>query len=179
MYNKKAKETIERFYARENTLSLGVCNGCQLMGELGFITLSDRSAAPKLRHNASNKFESGFVGVTIPESPAIMLKSLQGCKLGVWIAHGEGKFEFPRPISEYNIALRYSYDAYPANPNGSPEAIAGVCSKDGRHLAMMPHPERCMRPWNWAYYPHGHRKDVVTPWVEMFVNARKWCEKSM
>jgi phosphoribosylformylglycinamidine synthase len=179
MFNRKAKEIIERFYARENTLSLGVCNGCQLMGELGFITLYDRSAAPKLRHNASNKFESGFVGVTIPESPSIMLKSLQGCKLGVWIAHGEGKFEFPRPISEYNVALRYSYDAYPANPNGSPEAIAGVCSEDGRHLAMMPHPERCVRPWNWAYYPHGHRKDAVTPWIEMFVNARNWCEKSM
>jgi len=179
MFNRKAKEIIERFYARENTLSLGVCNGCQLMGELGFITLYDRSAAPKLRHNASNKFESGFVGVTIPESPSIMLKSLQGCKLGVWIAHGEGKFEFPGPISEYNVALRYSYDAYPANPNGSPEAIAGVCSEDGRHLAMMPHPERCVRPWNWAYYPHGHRKDAVTPWIEMFVNARNWCEKSM
>jgi phosphoribosylformylglycinamidine synthase len=179
MYNKRAKETIERFFARKNTLSLGVCNGCQLMGELGFITLSDRAAAPKLRHNASKKFESGFVGVTIPESPAIMLKSLQGCKLGVWIAHGEGKFEFSKPISEYNIALKYSYDAYPANPNGSPEAIAGVCSDDGRHLAMMPHPERCMRPWNWAYYPHGHRKDVVTPWIEMFVNARKRCESSM
>lgn len=179
MYNKKANEAIERFYARDNTLSLGVCNGCQLMGELGFITLSDRNAAPKLRHNASNKFESGFVSVTIPESPSIMLKSLQGCKLGVWIAHGEGKFEFPKPISEYNIALKYSYDAYPANPNGSPEAIAGVCSEDGRHLALMPHPERCLRPWNWAYYPRGHRKDVVTPWIEMFVNARKWCESSV
>ena len=179
MYNKRAKEAIERFFARKNTLSLGVCNGCQLMGELGFITLSERAAAPKLRHNASKKFESGFVGVTIPESPSIMLKSLQGCKLGVWIAHGEGKFEFPKPISEYNIALKYSHDAYPANPNGSPEAIAGVCSEDGRHLAMMPHPERCIRPWNWAYYPHGHHKDAVTPWIEMFVNARKWCESSM
>ncbi len=175
MYNKRAKETIERFFARKDTLSLGVCNGCQLMGELGYISLSDRASAPKLRHNASGKFESGFIGVTIPESPAIMLKSLQGCKLGVWIAHGEGKFEFPKPISEYNIALKYSYDAYPGNPNGSPEAVAGVCSEDGRHLAMMPHPERCVRPWNWAYYPYGHRNDVVTPWIEMFVNARNWC----
>ena len=177
MYNKRAKETIERFFARKNTLSLGVCNGCQLMGELGFITLSERAAAPKLRHNASNKFESGFVGVTIPESPAIMLKSLQGCKLGVWIAHGEGKFEFPKPISEYNIALKYSYDAYPANPNGSPvlRSLQRRWTPPGYDA-----PSRALyASLNWAYYPHGHRKDVVTPWIEMFVNARKWCESSM
>lgn len=175
LYNKKAKEAIEAFYQRKDTLSLGICNGCQLMGELGFITPSDRSKSPKLQHNDSHKFESGFVGVTIQSSPSIMLKSLEGCKLGVWIAHGEGKFAFPRPISEYNIAVRFSYDAYPANPNGSPDGIAGVCSEDGRHLAMMPHPERCIRPWNWAYYSPAHKKDIVSPWMNMFENAYIWC----
>ena len=175
LYNEKAKDAIDAFYARKDTLSLGICNGCQLMGELGFITHEDRSTSPKLLHNDSHKLESGFVSVNIAQSPSIMLKSLEGCRLGVWITHGEGKFSFPKPVSEYNVALRYNYNAYPANPNGSPDGIAGVCSSDGRHLAMMPHPERCIRPWNWAYYSHSHKHDTVTPWIEIFENAYLWC----
>lgn len=174
LYNERAKNAIEKFYARKDTLSLGICNGCQLMAELGFITPDNREDSPKMSHNDSHKFESGFIGVTVPSSPSIMLKSLSGCKLGIWVAHGEGKFCFPKPVSEYNIALKYSYNAYPANPNGSPDGIAGVCSKDGRHLAMMPHPERCLRPWNWPYYPVEMKYDESTPWVDMFVNAYEW-----
>lgn len=176
LYNDKARTAIERFYARKDTLSLGVCNGCQLMAEMGLITPENKEVSPKMKHNDSHKYESAFVGVTIEQSPSILLSSLQGSKLGIWVAHGEGKFSFPCPVSEYNIALRYNYNAYPANPNGSPEGIAGVCSPDGRHLAMMPHPERCLRPWNWAYYP-GRTDDVATPWIEMFVNGRVWIEK--
>ena len=179
LYNQKAKEAIEKFYARKDTMSLGVCNGCQLMAELGFITPDDRANSPKMKHNNSHKYESGFVGVTVENSPSILLKSLEGSKLGIWVAHGEGKFSFPKELSQYNVAIRYNYDSYPANPNGSPEAIAAICSPDGRHLAMMPHPERCLKPWNWAYYPEAanREEDEITPWIELFVNAYRHLSK--
>lgn len=176
LYNEKARTAIERFYSRHDTLSLGVCNGCQLMAEMGLITPEHKAASPKMKHNLSHKYESAFVGVKIENSPSILLSSLQGSRLGIWVSHGEGRFSFPGPVEEYCVALRYNYDAYPANPNGSPAAIAGVCSPDGRHLAMMPHPERCLRPWNWAYYP-DRDNDEVTPWIEMFINGRIWLEK--
>ncbi len=176
LYNAKAKAALDAFYAREDTMSLGICNGCQLMAELGLITPTARELSPKMIHNNSHKYESAFVGVTIEESPSIMLRSLSGSKLGIWVAHGEGKFSFPAGMENFNVAARYNYNAYPANPNGSPEGIAGVCSLDGRHLAMMPHPERCLRPWNWAHYPAELRNQEITPWIEMFINARKWCE---
>ena len=176
LYNAKAKAALDAFYAREDTMSLGICNGCQLMAELGLITPAARELSPKMIHNNSHKYESAFVGVGIEESPSIMLRSLSGSKLGIWVAHGEGKFSFPAGMENFAVAARYTYDAYPANPNGSPEGIAGVCSLDGRHLAMMPHPERCLRPWNWAHYPASLRGQEITPWIEMFINARKWCE---
>ncbi|MCL2727886.1 MAG: phosphoribosylformylglycinamidine synthase [Bacteroidales bacterium] len=174
LYNQKAKEALERFYARTDTLSLGVCNGCQLMAELGLITGNEGNPSPKMRHNASGRFECGFVNVEVPASNAIMLQPLAGSRLGAWISHGEGRFDFPEPLENYNIALRYSYEEYPGNPNGSPRGIAGICSADGRHLAMMPHPERSIYPWNWAHYPNQRGSDEVSPWIEMFVGARKW-----
>ncbi len=173
LYNDKARAAIDAFYARKDTLSLGICNGCQLMAELGVVTPDDRAHAPKMVHNDSHKFESTFVGVTIEDSPAIMLQSLKGSKLGIWVAHGEGKFSFPAGRN-VKVAVRYNYNDYPGNPNGSPEGIAGVCSPDGRHLAMMPHPERCLRPWNWPWYPRDRRHDPDTPWLDMFVNAYNW-----
>ena len=173
MYNDKARAAIDAFYARKDTLSLGICNGCQLMAELGVVSPDDRARAPKMVHNDSHKFESCFVGVTIEDSPAIMLKSLQGSKLGIWVAHGEGKFSFPAGRN-VEVAVRYNYNDYPGNPNGSPMGIAGVCSPDGRHLAMMPHPERCLRPWNWPWYPREKRHDADTPWLDMFINAYNW-----
>jgi phosphoribosylformylglycinamidine synthase len=177
LYNSKAARTLDNFYSRKDTLSLGVCNGCQLMAELGLITPEQKERSPKMVHNDSHKYESAFVGVTIGNSPSVLLSSLQGSSLGIWVAHGEGKFTFPEPLANYNIALRYNYNEYPANPNGSPEAVAAVCSPDGRHLAMMPHPERCIYPHNWGFYP-SVRKDKVSPWLELFVNGRLWVEQN-
>ncbi|MBQ3382130.1 MAG: phosphoribosylformylglycinamidine synthase [Bacteroidales bacterium] len=192
LYNEKANKALNDFYARKDTLSLGICNGCQLMAELGLITPEKREKSPKLLHNISHKFESGFVGVEVPKSSSILLKGLQGSRLGIWVAHGEGRFGFPEGNLKANgkitsdgktpdmeVALRYCYEDYPANPNGSPFRIAGVCSPDGRHLAMMPHPERGLRPWNWAYYPTARRdRDTVTPWIEMFTAGVKWCQEN-
>ena len=176
LYNEKAKKALDNFYARKDTMSLGICNGCQLMAELELL-YPEHEVKHKMVHNDSHKFESGFVGLEIPKNNSIMLESLSGTKLGVWIAHGEGKFSFPYEEKEYNVIAKYNYDGYPANPNGSPYSVAGVCSKDGRHLAMMPHPERAIFPWQCGYYPNDRKEnDQVTPWIEAFVNARKWIE---
>lgn len=175
MYNEKAKAALDNFYARPDTLSLGICNGCQLMVELGLV-YPDHKEKPKMLHNASHKFESGFLNVDILENNSVMLKSLAGNKLGIWVAHGEGKFLMPKAESEYAIPVKYSKSNYPANPNGSDFDTAAICSKDGRHLAMMPHLERAIYPWQWAHYP-ANRKDEVSPWIEAFVNARLWVEE--
>ena len=175
LYNPKAKSALDRFYARPDTLSLGICNGCQLMVELGLLGYK---SGEKMLHNDSHKFESAFLGLTIPQNNSVMLGSLAGSKLGIWVAHGEGKFHLPQPESDYHVVAKYSYDQYPGNPNGSDYSVAGLCSADGRHLAMMPHLERAIFPWQCAYYPADRRKDEVTPWLEAFVNARKWCERA-
>ena len=175
LFNPKAKEALDRFYAREDTLSLGVCNGCQLMVELNLINPEHKKRAHML-HNDSHKFESAFVGVTVPTNRSVMFGSLSGDKLGIWVAHGEGKFSLPLPEDDYNVVLKYSYDSYPGNPNGSDYSVAGICSADGRHLAMMPHLERAFYPWQCAYYPADRRAEEVTPWIEAFVNARRWVE---
>lgn len=177
LYNEKAKAALDRFYARKDTLSLGVCNGCQLMIELGLVTPED-DRKPRMLHNDSHKFESAFVGVDVMPGNAVMFSSLTGSKLGIWVAHGEGHFSLPMPKEHYNIALQYSYAEYPANPNGSDHAVAGIASADGRHVAMMPHLERAIKPWNWAHYPET-RNDEVTPWIEAFVNARRWIEQKL
>jgi len=132
---------------------------------------------PKMLHNDSGKFESGFVNVEIETNESVMLKSLSGSRLGIWVAHGEGKFDFPMDEKAYNIPVKFSYDKYPGNPNGSPFAAAGIVSEDGRHLAMMPHLERAILPWQWAHYPECRNNDEMTPWLEAFVNARKWVEE--
>jgi Phosphoribosylformylglycinamidine (FGAM) synthase, synthetase domain len=175
LYNKKAKSAIDSFYKRNDTMSIGICNGCQLMAELELL-YPEHEKKHKMIFNESHKFESNFVTLEIPKNKSIMFGSLGGTKLGVWVAHGEGKFNFPYDEKHYNIVARYNYDGYPANPNGSLWATAGVCSDDGRHLAMMPHPERAMFPWQCGYYPDEHKKNEVTPWIEAFVNARKWIE---
>ena len=175
MYNEKAKATLDHFYARPDTLSLGVCNGCQLMVELGLV-YPEHEEKPKMFHNESGKFESAFLNVDIMENNSVMLNTLAGSKLGIWVAHGEGKFQMPKAENEYAIPVKYSEENYPANPNGSDFNTAAICSKNGRHLAMMPHLERSVYPWQWAHYP-ADRKDEVSPWIEAFVNARKWVEK--
>lgn len=175
LFNPKAKEALDKFYAREDTLSLGICNGCQLMVELGLIN-PEHSNRAKMLHNDSHKFESTFLSLQIPENNSVMLSSLSGNKLGIWVAHGEGKFSLPEAESDYCVVAKYNYAAYPGNPNGSDYSVAGICSKDGRHLAMMPHLERAIFPWQNAWYPTDRRADEVTPWIEAFVNARKWVE---
>ena len=177
LYNPKAKEALDKFYARKDTLSLGICNGCQLMVELGLVG-SDAGASSRARmlHNDSRKFESEFVTLNIPENNSVMFSTLSGSKLGIWVAHGEGKFSLPLAEDKYDIVAKYNYSGYPASPNGSEFDVAGICTPDGRHLAMMPHLERAIFPWQNAWYPHSRRNDEVTPWIEAFVNARKWIE---
>ncbi|OAV76072.1 Phosphoribosylformylglycinamidine synthase [Bacteroidales bacterium Barb7] len=175
LYNEKAKKAIDAYYARKDTLSMGICNGCQLMAELELL-YPEHDQKHKMLHNDSHKFESGFVTLEIPENNSVMFGSLSGTKLGAWVAHGEGKFSFPYDETAYSIIARYNYADYPANPNGSLRSVAGVCSHDGRHLAIMPHPERAIFPWQCGYYPADRSADEVTPWIEAFVNARKWVE---
>lgn len=175
LHNDRARSAINRFYDRPDTLSLGVCNGCQLMAHLGLL-YPDHTERHALLHNRSHKFESSFVTLDIPQNDSVMLGSLSGARIGVWVAHGEGRFDFPYEESRYRIAARYSYDSYPANPNGSQWGVAALTSADGRHLAMMPHPERSIFPWQCAHYPADRRQDEVTPWMQAFVNARRWVE---
>ncbi len=177
LYNDTARTAIENFYARKDTLSLGVCNGCQLMTALGLV-YPEHEEHPVMLHNDSHKFESNFINVDINHSNSIMLSSLEGRRLGVWIAHGEGKFNFPYYKDKYNIAMSYSFGDYPGNPNGSDWDVAAICSNDGRHLAMMPHIERAFLPWQWPYYPENRKDDEVSPWIEAFVNAYNWIKNN-
>ena len=175
LYNEKANTALKNFFNREDTLSVGICNGCQLLMELELIN-PDHEVHGKMKHNTSQKHESGFTSVKIQKNNSVMLSSLEGATLGVWISHGEGKFNFPYSEDRYNIVGKYGYEAYPANPNGSDFNTAMMCDKTGRHLVMMPHIERSTFPWNWANYPDGRKKDEVSPWLEAFVNARRWLE---
>lgn len=176
LYNEKAKAALDNFFAREDTLSLGVCNGCQLFMELGLLH-PDHEEKPKMLHNESHKFECNFTSMEIAENDSVMMHSLSGTRLGIWAAHGEGKFSFPYETERYKIIGKYGYEAYPSNPNGSHYNAAMIVSDNGRHLAMMPHLERSTFPWNWAYYPKD-REDEITPWIQAFVNAREWLEKN-
>jgi phosphoribosylformylglycinamidine synthase len=175
LYNEKAKTALDNFFKRENTLSVGICNGCQLLMELEKIN-PEHEVHGKMLHNDSHKHESIFTSVTIQENPSMMLSTLAGSTLGVWVSHGEGKFHLPMGEENYNIVGKYGYDSYPANPNGSDFNTAMLCDTTGRHLVMMPHIERSTFQWNWAHYPKD-RNDEVSPWHEAFVNARLWIEK--
>ena len=172
-YNTNAKKIISDFFNRDDTLTLGVCNGCQLFIELGMINPDDEKK-PKMEFNNSGKFECIFSSIQIKESSSIMMKSLEGSILGIWSAHGEGKFSFPYKEEKYEISGKYYYGKYPSNPNGSDFNSAMLCSKDGRHLVMMPHLERSTFPWNWGHYPENRKNDSVSPWVIAFENAYKW-----
>ncbi len=175
LYNEKANTALRNFFAKDDTLSLGVCNGCQLFVELGLLNPEDEEK-PKMLHNDTGKFECTFTSVKIQENNSVMLSSFAGSTLGIWSAHGEGKFSFPKGESHYNIVAKYGYDALPANPNGSDFNTAMMTDKTGRHLVMMPHLERSTFPWNWAYYPKDRMNDEVSPWVQALVNAREWIE---
>ncbi|MCF8245056.1 MAG: phosphoribosylformylglycinamidine synthase [Saprospiraceae bacterium] len=176
LYNEKAKRALDNFFKRDDVLSVGICNGCQLFVELNLIN-PEHATPPKMLHNESHKHESVFTSVVIPENNSVMLSSLAGCRLGIWVSHGEGKFHLPLSEDKYNIVAKYGYAAYPANPNGSDYNAAMLASADGRHLATMPHFERSMFKWNWANYPTD-RQDDISPWVEAFLNARRWFDKN-
>ncbi|NNJ88452.1 MAG: phosphoribosylformylglycinamidine synthase [Eudoraea sp.] len=174
-YNDKARNALKNFFGRQDTLSVGICNGCQLFMELDLIN-PEHEVHGKMTYNDSNKHESNFTSVRVEKNNSVMLSTLEGSTLGVWISHGEGKFSLPYPADRYGIVATYGYDQYPANPNGSDYNVAMLCDKTGRHLVTMPHIERSIFPWNWAYYPSG--KDEVSPWLEAFINARKWLESN-
>jgi phosphoribosylformylglycinamidine synthase len=174
LYNEKANTALKNFFKREDTLSVGICNGCQLFMELELIN-PEHEIHGKLHHNQSHKHESIFTSIKVQENNSVMLSTLAGATLGVWVSHGEGKFNLPNSEEDYNIVGKYGYENYPANPNGSDYNTAMMCDKTGRHLVMMPHIERSTFPWNWANYPENHQ-DEVSPWLEAFVNARKWVD---
>jgi phosphoribosylformylglycinamidine synthase len=174
-YNEKANTALKNFFKREDTLSVGICNGCQLFMELEVIN-PEHEVHGKMLHNESHKHESIFTSVTVLDNKSVMLSSLAGSTLGVWVSHGEGKFNLPIGEENYNIVAKYGYEGYPANPNGSDFNTAMLCDTTGRHLVMMPHIERSTFQWNWAHYPKD-RNDEVSPWHEAFVNAKNWIDK--
>jgi phosphoribosylformylglycinamidine synthase len=174
-YNAKARNSLQKFFERTDTLSLGVCNGCQLFIELGLLHPND-AEKPKMLHNDSHKFECVFTSVTIPENNSVMLQNLSGSTLGIWAAHGEGKFHLPKDENHYKIVGKYTYDSYPSNPNGSDYNTAMLSSDDGRHLVMMPHLERSIFPWNWGHYPKERKNEELSPWIQVFIDAELWCK---
>jgi len=190
------KKMFNDFYNRPDTFTLGVCNGCQLFALLGWVPWSGipDHRQPRFVRNLSRRFESRWVTVKISESPAIMLRGMTGSMLGIWVAHGEGRLHTPDPALMEEIINRKLFplvfvddegrvdgkvsQGYPFNPNGSPFGIAGLCTPDGRHLAMMPHPERAFLKWQWAWMPRDlNNRLKASPWIQMFQNAREWCEQ--
>ncbi|MEC8832347.1 MAG: phosphoribosylformylglycinamidine synthase, partial [Bacteroidota bacterium] len=173
-YNEKANKALKDFFTRPDTLSVGICNGCQLFMELDLIN-PEHGTHGRMTYNNSHKHESNFTSVKIQENNSVMLSNMAGTTLGVWISHGEGKFSLPNTEDQYHIVAKYGYEGYPANPNGSDYNTAMLCDKTGRHLVTMPHIERSTFPWNWAHYPKD-RNDAVSPWLQAFINARVWLE---
>ena len=173
IYNENARNSLKKFFSKEDTLSLGVCNGCQLFMELGLI-YPELEIHPKMHHNDSKKFECQFTAVSIKTNNSVMFKNFENTTLGIWAAHGEGKFIFDKKESDYNIIGKYHKSSYPANPNGSDFDAAIVSSQDGRHVAMMPHLERANYPFNWGYYPKDQKNNKISPWVYAFNNAYNW-----
>jgi phosphoribosylformylglycinamidine synthase len=190
-FNQDLWQQFQEFYERPDTFSLGVCNGCQLLALLGWVPwqgIPDEQQ-PRFIRNASGRFESRFSAVQIQTSPAIMLSGMEGATLGIWVAHGEGRAYFPKAsvferVEHEGLApVRFVDDGnrvtetYPCNPNGSPHGIAGLCSPDGRHLVMMPHPERAFLKWQWGWMPEDVKRELAaSPWLKMFQNAREWAE---
>ncbi len=175
LYNEKARQSITRFFERDDVLSIGICNGCQLFIELNLIN-PEHEQQSKMMWNDSKKHESIFTSVEIQKNKSVMLSNLSGSTLGVWVSHGEGKFHLPQEKSSYGLVAQYGYADYPSNPNGSDYNAAMICSADGRHLVTMPHIERSIFQWNWAHYPTDRKNDDVSPWIQAFLNAREWVE---
>jgi phosphoribosylformylglycinamidine synthase len=190
-FDERLRNMFDAFYRREDTFSLGVCNGCQLMALLGWIPWRGIADAqqPRFIRNRSGRFESRWATVKIVDSPSLMLRGMQGSTFGIWVAHGEGRLYCPErglleEIRAKNLAPVYFVDdegnateRYPFNPNGSTMGIASLCSPDGRHLALMPHPERAFLTWQWPWMPESWKNSLrASPWLRMFQNARTWCQ---
>uniref|UniRef100_A0A1I7ZC34 Glutamine amidotransferase type-1 domain-containing protein n=1 Tax=Steinernema glaseri TaxID=37863 RepID=A0A1I7ZC34_9BILA len=189
-FNPKVLEAFTAFKSRPDTFSFGVCNGCQLMGLLGWIGAKNEEPQVFLDENACGRFQSGFATVRIEKNPAVMLQGMEGALLGVWTQHGEGRFTYRTPTfleelkKDNLICVRFTDGSgepsmlYPENPNGSEYSVAGLCSEDGRHLAMMPHPDRSFLSWQWPNYPSSLGTDgaSTSPWIKMFVNAYEWLD---
>jgi phosphoribosylformylglycinamidine synthase len=192
-FNEVLRTQFQQFYGRPDTFSLGVCNGAQLMALLGWVPFGDTPDAkqPRFIKNRSGRFECRMSSIEIQESPAIMLQGMAGSRLGVWVAHGEGRLHVPErdlldtitgsrlaPVRYIDPATNEPTETYPFNPNGSPLGIAGLCSPDGRHLAMMPHPERLANQlWQWPWLPESWSTLEASPWLQLFHNARDWCDR--
>nr|AOE43234.1 phosphoribosylformylglycinamide synthase [Synstelium polycarpum] len=196
-FNSNVAAQFDQFYNRTDTFSIGLCNGCQLMALLGWVPWRGIEAAkqPRFIHNASGRFESRFVNVAIGKTNAVMLQGMEGTVLGCWSQHGEGRAYFPEEsmladVEANNLSpIRYVNDdgetteSYPYNPSGTPNGIASLVSRDGRHLAIMPHPERSFLSWQWPWMPENIKQEVgglcqPSPWLRIFQNARIFCAKN-
>jgi phosphoribosylformylglycinamidine synthase len=191
-FKEQLQEQFSAFFERSDTFSLGVCNGCQLAALLGWVPMPGipEVRRPRFIQNSSGRFESRFSTVRIEPSPSIMLSRMEGSVLPIWVAHGEGRAYFPDPsvrdeVLKTGLApVRFVDDSghateqYPFNPNGSTHGIAGLCSADGRHLALMPHPERTVLKWQWGWMPEDWKKSLeASPWLQMFQSALEWCRR--
>lgn len=191
LFNEKLKIMFQQFYNRPDTFTLGICNGCQLFGLLGWIPWQniEPERQPRFINNLSGRFESRWTTVKVLENNSIMLKNMNNLIFGIHVDHGEGHLHFPdmdirKKVLENRMApLVYvddegnPTDSYPFNPNGSPGGLAALCSADGRHLAMMPHPERTFLPWQTHWLPEEMKNIEASPWLQMFQNAYEWCVK--
>ncbi len=192
-FNPGLSEMFDEFYERPDTFSFGVCNGCQLLSLLGRVPFKGipEIKQPRFISNPSGRFESRWATVKILKSPSIMLSGMEDTVFGVWVAHREGHMYCPdrevfeKAVNNKLMPMVYvddegctaGEDAYPFNPNSSPGGYTAICSEDGRHLAMMPHPERAFLLWQLPWLPERLKKELsASPWLKMFQNARKWCE---
>jgi phosphoribosylformylglycinamidine synthase len=183
LFNKNAKAMFKAFFEREDTFSLGVCNGCQMLSNLKEI-IPGSEAWPRFVQNKSERFEARFSLVEIQESPSVLFKGMEGSRMPIAVSHGEGHAEFSseEAIGDANdsgtVSMRYvdNYgqitETYPANPNGSPDGITALTTTDGRVTIMMPHPERVFRTVANSWHPDEWQED--SPWVRMFRNARQF-----
>jgi phosphoribosylformylglycinamidine synthase len=193
LFNQTLSQMFEEFYNRPDTFTLGICNGCQLFALLGWVPWQgiEAETQPRFIRNRSGRFESRWSTVKVLPSRAIMLKGMEDLVFGIHVAHGEGRLHFPdqgmfaRVREEGLAALAYVDDGnqptekYPFNPSGSPHGLTGLCSPDGRHLAMMPHPERTFLTWQAPWLPEDMKKGLAaSPWLRMFQNAHQWCREN-
>jgi phosphoribosylformylglycinamidine synthase len=172
------RDAFAALFARSDTFSLGVCNGCQMLAQLKPI-IPGAEHWPTFLRNRSEQYEARLAMLEVFESPSLFLRGMEGSRIPVAVAHGEGRADFGNPADQASalVALRYldgdqAATRYPANPNGSPDAIAGLTSSDGRATILMPHPERTLRVANYSWAPREWEAD--SPWLRMFRNARAW-----